>query len=148
MENKFTGYEITTDGKVYSVDSNWRGYGKREMATELDGYGYKKVRILIGGARKKMHVHRLVLEAHIGPRPTPKHVCRHLDGNKLNNKLSNLRWGTYLENTIDSIRHGSHRNAKKTHCKRGHEFSANNTHTYRGSRNCLRCRKEIHNAKR
>jgi hypothetical protein len=33
--------------------------------------------------------------------------CRHLDGNRLNNHLSNLCWGTHQENIDDQIRHGT-----------------------------------------
>lgn len=32
--------------------------------------------------------------------------CRHLDGNKINNKLSNLKWGTRHENIMDCVRSG------------------------------------------
>jgi hypothetical protein len=37
-------------------------------------------------------IHRIVLETFIGERPY-KMMCRHLDGNKTNNKLDNLHWG-------------------------------------------------------
>jgi len=50
-------------------------------------------------------VHRLVLEAFVGPCPEGQQCC-HYDGDKLNNRLSNFRWGTPLENAADSIRLG------------------------------------------
>jgi hypothetical protein len=34
-------------------------------------------------------------------------VCRHLDGNPINNRLENLRWGTHKENKADAIKHGT-----------------------------------------
>lgn len=40
------------------------------------------------------------------PRPTGAECVRHLDGNKINNKRGNLRWGTNLENAQDTILHG------------------------------------------
>jgi hypothetical protein len=43
----------------------------------------------------------------VGPRPTPSHQCRHLDGNPLNNAVENLVWGTRLENAMDKIKHGT-----------------------------------------
>jgi hypothetical protein len=33
--------------------------------------------------------------------------CRHLDGNRTNNRLENLRWGTSQENAEDRHRHGT-----------------------------------------
>jgi DNA invertase Pin-like site-specific DNA recombinase len=33
--------------------------------------------------------------------------CRHIDGNRLNNNLSNLRWGTKKENHDDQKQHGT-----------------------------------------
>lgn len=51
------------------------------------------------------HIHRLVCETFNGNRPGM--VVRHLDGNKLNNRLSNLAWGTHEENAADKIGHGT-----------------------------------------
>jgi DNA invertase Pin-like site-specific DNA recombinase len=39
-------------------------------------------------------------------------VSRHLDGNKLNNNLSNLKYGTQLENNQDAVKHGTHSTQK------------------------------------
>lgn len=55
---------------------------------------------------RSYHVHRLVLEAFVGPRPAGGE-CRHLDGNKHNNVLANLCWGTRLENEADRKAHGT-----------------------------------------
>lgn len=40
---------------------------------------------------------------------TRKHFqeCRHLDGNKQNNHISNLKWGTHKENMKDRVTHGN-----------------------------------------
>jgi hypothetical protein len=60
-----------------------------------------------GGKRRVNLVHRLVLLAFVGPPPEGRPVCRHLDGDPSNNRLSNLVWGTQLENAADRLRHGS-----------------------------------------
>lgn len=61
----------------------------------------------------------------------------HIDGNKVNNKLINLRYGTPWENGQDYVKH-------KTHCINGHEFTPENT--YRrpdtGHRMCRACGRE------
>lgn len=50
-------------------------------------------------------IHALVLLAFAGAR-APGQVCRHLNGDSLDNRLSNLRWGTALENAADREAHG------------------------------------------
>ena len=55
--------------------------------------------------RKKKYVHRAVLEAFSGMCPAGME-CRHLDGNPVNNDVSNLVWGTRYENAQDTKRHG------------------------------------------
>jgi hypothetical protein len=51
-------------------------------------------------------IHRLVLEAFVGPCPEGMECC-HNDGNPLNNSLENLRWDTHKANMEDQLRHGS-----------------------------------------
>ncbi len=63
---------------------------------------------------KPFSIHRLVMMT-FNPKPYDGLVCRHLDGDVLNNRLSNLRWGTYAENMRDRIRHGTIRNGERCH---------------------------------
>ena len=107
-ETKFTlyEYEITDNGKVFSLSSNWRGYGKRELAQQLNSHGYPAVRLVINGQRKKFLVHKLVAERFLPERPSEHHEIRHLDGDKTNNSASNLAWGTRKENAADRELHG------------------------------------------
>lgn len=87
-----------TDRRPYRVKG-------RILKAPVDSPGYKRANILIDDIRKVIHVHVAMLEAFVGRRPKG-YVSRHLDGNKLNNKLSNLAWGTYVENEADKRRHG------------------------------------------
>jgi hypothetical protein len=52
-------------------------------------------------------VHHLVLRAFVGERPVTieRGEIRHLDGNKTNNVLANLCYGTIKENADDRKRH-------------------------------------------
>ena len=100
------GYEITSNGRVFSVAHNWRGYGKRELCQQLDYHGYPSVRITIEGKRTRISVHRLVAARYLAPRPSLAHEIRHLDGCKTNNQSGNLCWGTQKENAGDRERHG------------------------------------------
>lgn len=113
-------YLIRPNGDVYSK-TNWRGCGERLMKPDLNSHGYLRVRLTVNGNRKVYLVHKLVVEKYLGPRPTPQHEVCHLDGNKQNNNVSNLRWGTRKENAADRTKHGNckasqngKRSAKKT----------------------------------
>ena len=82
--------------------------------------GYRQ-NVLTGRGRKPTtrYPHRLVLESFVGPCPDGCEA-RHLDGNRLNNRVENLAWGTHRENMDDMDRHGtrqrgsSHPGAKLT----------------------------------
>ena len=110
------GYEVTPDGRVFSVDSNWRGYGRRELAQTLNSHGYPSVRMTINGVRSRRLVHSLVAAQYLPGRPSPTHEVRHLNGNKSDNRAENLAWGTRKENADDRERHG--------HTSRGARHSA------------------------
>lgn len=69
--------------------------------------GYARTSLSGHGQPRSARVHQLVLEAFVGP-PGPGQEARHLDGDKANNRLSNLAWGTHTENMRDAIRHGTH----------------------------------------
>jgi hypothetical protein len=102
----YPGYEVTSDGRVFSTASNWRGYGRRELEQHQNSHGYPSVRMIVAGKRKRMLVHSMVAQAFLPPRPTPEHEVRHLDGDMTNNHASNLAWGTRKENAADRERHG------------------------------------------
>ena len=91
---------ITSDGRVfkrYSVSGNRHKKGFtdfREVKPRL-GSGYLQVNL--GVIRNTTFVHRLVAEAFI-PNPLGATDVDHIDGNKSNNRVENLRWVTHKEN--------------------------------------------------
>lgn len=97
------GYEVTRDGRVFSL--------KRGERTELkqwrngSGHGYPCVYVYVDGVRRNYAVYRLVAAAHLPPRPSMRHFVLHTDGDRLNSHADNLRWGTASENMHDAWRH-------------------------------------------
>lgn len=121
-------YEVSDHGRVRSLDRTTptkngrtailRG---RVLRATANSNGYKIAILQSGPRRSAKRVHRLVLEAFVGPCPDGMQVC-HSDGNRVNNSLGNLRYGTTSENRLDSVKHGTHPHASKTHCPRGHSL--------------------------
>ena len=103
---KYHNYDVTSDGRVFSIAYSWRGQKNREMTQHLNYFGYSVVHLSINKIKKKYFVHKLVAEKFLPPKPSPNHMLRHLDGNKQNNNVSNLAWGTMKDNTNDRERHG------------------------------------------
>lgn len=60
------------------------------------------------GVQTTKSVHRIVLEAWVGPCPAGLEGC-HNDGDYTNNVLSNIRWDTRENNQLDKREHGTHR---------------------------------------
>ena len=106
MSKHTPGYDVTDDGRVFSTESNWRGYGRRELVQDLNSHGYPSVRVVFHGKRKRLLVHVLVATKFIGEKPSEAHEVRHLDGDKTNNSVKNLVWGTRKENAADRELHG------------------------------------------
>jgi hypothetical protein len=59
------------------------------------------------GKSRSVYVHRIMAEIAHGPCPSG-HECRHLDGDRDNADIANLRWGTPIENASDKLVHGTH----------------------------------------
>lgn len=143
-------YEVSDHGRVRGVDRTiTRGDGMRVRVkgcifrTRPSAKGYEQVSLQRNGQPTVHVVHRLVLEAFVGPRPVGMQGC-HNDGNPANNRLGNLRWDTPSGNSLDLVRHGTHNQARKTHCPRGHRLEAPNLspgHLAKGRRACLCCQR-------
>ena len=84
-----------------------RGQQKwKQMRPRIDCDGYRSVELCgLDGRRLHRKIGQLILRAFVGP-PLDRQECRHLDGNEINDSLSNLAWGTPLENHADKRRHG------------------------------------------
>lgn len=108
-ENK--NYQVSNLGRVRSV---FKGEGKEiVMKPVVDKGGYLRIG-LSGGSRSKHTtrlVHQLVALAFI-PNPSGYREINHIDGNKLNNTVSNLEWCSRSHNVSEAFRLGLKVNKK------------------------------------
>ena len=96
------GYFVSMDGDVWSNKKE----GFKKLKPYVSQYGYLRCCLTINNKQHRVNIHRLVAATFHGLRPK-KAVCRHLDGNKLNNKSDNLVWGTQADNVNDRHTHGT-----------------------------------------
>lgn len=71
-------------GKVIKLQRNNRGYAIYSFNNR---------------GKNTLYIHHLVMEVYGDHKPAPNYQIDHIDGNKLNNCISNLEWVTPSENT-------------------------------------------------
>lgn len=91
----YFGYIVQEDGVIV---------GKRgtPLTPHDNGKGYLIVNLQVGKNRLCKAVHRLLAECFI-PNPLSLSDVDHIDGNRANNKLDNLRWVTHGDNIKHSF---------------------------------------------
>jgi tRNA1(Val) A37 N6-methylase TrmN6 len=106
-------YEASDTGEIRSFTR--QGGGKKLFNTVMSS-GYLSVGLTAkeGERAQTFLVHRIIAQTFLGDPPSDQHTdVRHLDGNKKNNNVKNLAWGTRSENMRDVIVHREQQ-AKKT----------------------------------
>lgn len=96
-------------GRILSKGRNVRsGYGTVKwkqpvlQKQQINRGGYSVVNVSVNGVAKPRLVHRLLALTFI-PNPENKPQIDHIDGNRSNNQLENLRWCTGSENMCNPI---------------------------------------------
>jgi NUMOD4 motif/HNH endonuclease len=144
-------YEASSFGRVRSLPrvvvggphGTYSVAGRELKLTSRRSDGYLVVNLHGGrGCSRTWPVHQLALLAFVGPRPAGYEGC-HTNGDRTNNRIENLRYGSRSENNRDAVRHGTHHWASKTHCPKGHEYDSANTYIKPGggTRACRECKR-------
>lgn len=97
-------YKVSDNGNVMSLHYNHKNE-PHLLKQSCGSSGYLHLQIYKGKKCKTVYVHQLVAEAFI-PNPHNKQEINHINGNKLDNRLSNLEWATTSENQKHAIRNG------------------------------------------
>lgn len=90
IDGNITLYAVSRDGKVRNLNTNY--YLKGAILNT-----YRVFNLKINGKQRNIAGHRLVAAAFI-PNPDNKPFVDHVDGNRLNNNVENLRWVSQQEN--------------------------------------------------
>lgn len=121
----YPGYRVGSDGSVWrrwvtcragrKLSDRWRLMKQVTQRARTPGRAYRYLNLVPpeGGTYQTFRVHRLVLEAFVGPCPEGME-CRHGDGDPGNNALTNLSWGTPEQNRGDAREAGRYSDNKRT----------------------------------
>ena len=105
-------YEISNLGRVKSLDRQIRcgkGYYRRKGIVLKQCVAKKTGYCVVNLLNKTHYVHRIVAMNFINKDNIEKLDVNHLDGDKCNNALSNLKWCTRQENIDHAIKMGFNR---------------------------------------
>lgn len=108
-QTKYKNYLVSNDGLVYSKLNDCILAQQKER--------YARVSIYDNGICITQLVHRLVAEAFI-EKPDGREAVNHIDGNRLNNCVSNLEWCTPQENKTHAVANGLVANGERINTAR------------------------------
>ena len=91
-------YEVSNLGNVKRMQKlNNQHEPNTVLKPFLTSSGYTRVQLFLHGKKRNHFIHRLVAMAFL-ENPNNKTQVNHINGDKVNNKLSNLEWSTPSEN--------------------------------------------------
>ena len=104
-------YAISNTGNARSrrIPGSGKRFGHwRLLKPAINSAGYQTVVLCLHGKQTSHNIHNLVADAFLPPKGQTDTVVRHINDNKLDNRVENLARGTYSDNMADSIHNGKH----------------------------------------
>ena len=98
-------YDLKDYENEYQINKNGEIKNKKKniIITPCNVNGYLRIGLNKNGIGKKYYIHRLLAIEFI-PNPYNYDFVDHIDNNRLNNDLENLRWITYSGNCRNRIK--------------------------------------------
>jgi hypothetical protein len=101
----YAGDDENKEGKIWSKKRkaiNGKSIGNHFLKPR-DLHGYKRISLINDktGVKKLIMVHRLIATVYI-PNPENKEMVDHINGDRSDNRLVNLRWATRSENALNT----------------------------------------------
>lgn len=101
----FPCHRAGSDGYVYRLIKKPSSPNYPMKRVDHQGpHGYRRVALKRGFV---FATHIVIATAFHGPKPSPAHEVRHLNGDRTDNRPENIAWGTRTENVRDMVRHGT-----------------------------------------
>lgn len=89
--------------KEYYIDVNGNIYSKGKLKKQRNCYGYKRVKLYNNSTKGiDFNVHQILGQIFLKDKMKEGLIIDHIDKNRSNNNLSNLRWVTQKENISNS----------------------------------------------
>jgi hypothetical protein len=119
---KIDGYDNYSVSSFGRIRNNKRNIIVKQRCNKN---GYYRVNLYKNNQSKTMQIHRLVALAFIG-NPSEKPCVDHIDNNRKNNKISNLRWATSSQNQMNKGKQSNNKSGIIGVCwhKRDNRWSA------------------------
>ena len=92
----YSNYLIYDDGRV------WTKYYNKFMKPCLDSNGYYRICLINNKKKNMLSIHRLIAMHYID-NPNGYETVDHIDNNRINNNINNLRWASYSMQNLNKI---------------------------------------------
>ena len=109
VKNSLTDCFVHSDGRVYTYHSVWKKFVLHKTYIDKDGY----IRLSVRG--RNFVIHQLLAMAFI-PNPDGFPTVDHIDRNKLNNSIGNLRWADAAIQNSNRDTHKLSTEERKSRC--------------------------------